>query len=256
MPRSRIASAVAVALLLLQLPLQAQDATKKDPPRVIFASALAVTPGQTVILQLRGLKLDVAERVEASGVEPPIELSLKKKEKAGVPNQMTPQQVGDTLVEIELKVPEAFTAEAIPLTVHTPEGATAPYRLLVLSKDVYLSETEPNDGFQQPQVVASGKTIAGVIQPKDPEVFQLAGKAGQKLTAMLIANRQGSAVDGILTVFDSAGRLLANCDDTEQSVDPTIKMTLPRDDNYLVVLQDAHDRGGNTHPYLLRLAVE
>lgn len=234
----------------------AQDHAPKDPPQVIFASALAVSPGQTATLQLRGLKLDEADRVEAPGVEPAPELTLKKKEKAGVPNQMTPQQVGDTLVEIELKTPEAFAGGEIPLVVHTPAGATQPYRLLVVPGEQLVAEVEPNDGFQQAQVVEPGKTVAGVIQPKDPEVFRVAGKAGQRLTAEVIARRQGSPVDGILTLYDSAGRLLATCDDVADSVDPMLQLTLPADGDYLIVLQDAHDRGGNTHPYLFRVRIE
>src|SRR5687767_1763226 len=90
-----VGTAVAGMILCAATASFAQDTAKKDSPSVIFASSLAVTPGQTVTLQLRGLKLDAAERVEASGAEPPVEVSLKKKEKAGVPNQMTAEQVGD-----------------------------------------------------------------------------------------------------------------------------------------------------------------
>jgi len=251
-----LATAILACLMVGQAAATAQDTAKKDAPEVIFASTLVVAPGQTVTIQLRGLKLDVAERVEASGAQLPFEVMLKKKEKTGVPNQMTPQQVGDTLVEIELKVPDSFAASEIPLVVHTPAGAAPAYRLLVLPKDQQVAEAEPNDGFKQPQPIEPGKTLVGIIQPKDPEVFQVTGKAGQKLTAEVIARRQGSPVDGVLSVFDSEGRLLTTCDDTAESADPVLSVALPADGPYLVVLQDAHDRGGNTHPYLFRARLE
>jgi hypothetical protein len=245
-----------LAVLLAADSLLGQDKEKKDRPKLIVPSALAVSPGQTVTLQIRGRKLDNAERVELPGVEPASEVSLKKKEKTGVPNQMTPEQVGDTLVEFELKLPDTLAGESIPIVVHTPDGATEPYELLVVASDGIVAETEPNDSFRQPQAVDAGKTIAGVIQPKDPEVFRVSAKAGQKITAEVIAARRGSAVDGILSAFDSSGRLLASSDDTAESVDPVLSLTAPVDGDYLLVLQDAHDRGGGTHPYLFRATVE
>lgn len=235
---------------------RAQDVAKSDGPRIVFSTQLAVSAGETVTLQLRGLKLDTAERVEVTGDAAGIEVAIKKKEKSSPPNQMTPQQAGDTLVEIELKIPDGFTAEAIPLVAHTPEGATEPYRLLQIAKDQLTAEAEPNNGFNEPQPLEPGKTIQGVIQLKDPDVFQLSAKAGQKLTAEVVAARQGSPLDGILTLYDSAGHLLETIDDTAESTDPILTFTVPKDGNYFLVLQDAQDRGGPTHPYLLRARVE
>jgi hypothetical protein len=84
----------------------------------------------------------------------------------------------------------------------------------------------------------------------------VSAKAGQKIRAEVIAARRGSAVDGILTAFDTSGRLLATSDDAADSVDPILSLTAPADGDYLIVVQDAHDRGGGTHPYLFRAMVE
>jgi hypothetical protein len=49
---------------------------------------------------------------------------------------------------------------------------------------------------------------------------------------------------------------IATVDDGLNGRDPLMKATLPQDGAYVLVLIDANDRGGVTHPYLLELRGE
>jgi hypothetical protein len=85
----------------------------------------------------------------------------------------------------------------------------------------------------------------------DVDVFRIAGKKGERWTIEVEAQRRGSVLDPILTLYDGAGHIVATADDSETSRDPVLKVTLPRDGTYLISLIDAHNAGGPTHPYLL-----
>jgi hypothetical protein len=232
---------------------------KPEPPRVMLASPLAVSPGKPITLTLRGLKLDETSRVEIGGVDGLTELPIKKKEKTGLPPQVDVKEAGDTQVEVELTLPAGFTGQSVSLTLDTPAGKTAPSELLVLPADQLVAEVEPNGGFRQPQSIALGQQIQGSIyQQRDVDVYQFTGKAGQQIAVEVTAHRRGSTLDGHVTLFDAQGRILATADDAPNtggisSRDPLLTFTLPADGTYLLSLIDAHDRGGPTHPYLLQV---
>jgi len=242
----------AITLFSVTTSIIAQD--KPEPPRVILAAPLAVSPGKATAITLRGLKLDEATRVEVTGVESLTELPIKKKEKTGLPPQVDVKEAGDTHVEVELTLPEGFAGQAISLALETPAGKTAPYELLVFPADKLIAEVEPNGGFRQPQAIELGKHVTGSIhQQRDVDVYQFTGTAGQQIVAELTAHRRGSTLDGSLSLFDAQGRLLATADDLPTGRDPVLNFTLPTDGQYFLSLIDAHDRGGPTHPYLLQV---
>lgn len=249
-------SVVATAVFLLSAWVSAQE--RPEPPRILLAAPLAISPGKPTTVILRGLKLDGVTRVEVSGVDGLTELPIKKQEKAGLPPQVEAKEAGDTQVEVEISLPEQFTGSGFSLAIETPAGKTA-YELLPLPADQLILEVEPNGGFRQAQQLEFGKQIAGSIhQQRDVDVYQLTGKAGQQIVAEVVAHRRGSTLDGWLSLFDAQGRLLATADDIltdagAPSRDPALHFTLPADGQYFLSLVDAHDRGGPTHPYLLQV---
>ena len=223
-----------------------------DPrPRIAMALPLAISPGTASKVILRGLHLDQAGDVKFAEPLPGAQIRVQSKGKAEIPKETDPAVYGDTQVELEIRLPADFAADKIGLVAVHPKGE-APYELRVLAKDKLVPEKEPNGGFATAQAVEAGQTIQGTIgQALDVDVFKFAGKKGETWTLDVEAQRRGSVLDPILTLFDSAGHILASADDTEASRDPSLKVTLPRDGTYLISLIDAHNAGGATHPYLL-----
>jgi hypothetical protein len=185
------------------------------------------------------------------------ELAIKKKEKSGPPPQVDAREAGDSLVEFDVKLPEAFAGTYATMVVETPDGATEPYEIRVVATDKLTTETEPNERLAKAQHVELGSIIRGAIgQQRDVDAFHVIGKAGQKLVAEVIAARRGSVLDGALSLYDERGRPIATADDGPEGRDPVLHITLPKDGDYVLVLGDANDRGGTTHPYLLNVLTE
>lgn len=217
-----------------------------NAPKVLVAVPLGVAPGSTSKVTLRGLRLDTVSEVRLIGDKS--SAKLLRKGKVAVPNMQKPEKVGDSEVQLELTLP----AEATEATVQvvSPTG-TASHALLVARGAV--AEKEPNNGFREAQTLTLPALADGAIAaPQDVDVYRFQGKAGQKIVAEVLAARHGSALDGILTLTDERGAILASNDDAE-GVDPKIAVTLPRDGVYLLSLIDAHDQGGATHVYRLKL---
>ncbi len=248
---------LAAVISLDTLRAQEKPAEKKDQPKILMALPLAVSPGAMAKVTLRGLKLDQAGMVTISGLEMSPNVELKKKEKISVPNGLNANEVGDTQVEIEFSLPETIDAKELQLTVTTPDGASQPYNLMILTNDKLIPEREPNEGFRNGLTISPGQTIAGSIhQQRDVDVFQLQGKAGQTINAETLSARRGSALDPILSLYDEAGQLLASSDDEADHRDAVLKYKFPHAGKFYLALIDAHDRGSAAHPYLLQLRSE
>jgi hypothetical protein len=252
-------SFISVCCLLVAGFAVAQDKQpeKKEPPKVLMAVPLVVSPGALAKVTLRGLRLDQASEVAITGLDSPPKIEIKKKEKAGPPNGLNANEVGDSFVDVEFNAPEAADLKELQLVITTPDGVSQPYNLLVLPADKLVNETEPNEAFKKPGSIVLGQTIVGSIhQQRDVDVFKFAGAAGQTIVAETMAARRGSAMDPILMLYDAAGQLLAQTDDQAENRDAVLKHKLPAAGQYYLVLIDAHDRGSNAHPYLLQLRNE
>jgi hypothetical protein len=254
-----VLSAVSLTLASPQALLLAEDkpAEKKEPPKVIMAVPLAVSPGGKSKVTLRGVGLDRASEVSASVGEQAPAVELKKKEKAGPPNGFNASEVGDSFVDLELELPADFAGGELPLVVTSDDGASQPYVLLVVPPTRFVSEAEPNEGFRKPGKLAADQWIVGSIQQqRDVDVFQIEAQAGQSLTAEVMAARRGSALDSLLMLHDSAGQLLVQNDDQPEHRDSLVSFKVPSSGVYFLTLIDAHDRGSSAQPYLLHLRAE
>jgi hypothetical protein len=247
-------SKVALAILVLCAAVQEDKKAPPDPkPRIAMALPLAVTPDASAKVTLRGLNLDQASEVKLAEPIEGVSIAIKSKGKAEIPKETDPAVYGDTKIEIEIKLPEA-APEKLQLLALNAAGQTTPYELLVLPKDKVVLEKEPNGGFATAQPVEAGQVVQGAVsQPLDVDVFKFTGKKGESWRIEVEANRRGSILDPMLTVHDAAGNTLAVSDDSASTRDASIQLTLPADGVYYVTLMDAHNSGGATHAYLLRL---
>ncbi len=252
--RSSIIPAILAAFCVATVSAQPKPAEKKDVPRIKVAAPLGAVTGQTTVVTIRGLFLDTATEIRFLDVKSSIEAVIKKKEKAPVLQKQDPQAVGDTQLEVELKVPAELPPGVISFIVVTPTGESDPHKFVVLDPRQTVAEKEPNDGFSQAQEIHRADTVVGALhQPQNADVFKFAGKAGEKIAIEVHASRYGSAFDPLVTLLNERGEILTVADDRQEDTDALIEATLPADGTYFVALIDAHDQGGPAHPYLLLL---
>jgi len=246
---------VALAAVLLVAAQEDKKGPPPDPkPKISMALPLNVTPGATTKVTLRGLNLDQATEVRFSEPLEGGSVSIKGKGKAEIPKETDPAVYGDTKVDLEVKLPAEVSAEKVSLVAVNAAGETKPHELVVLSKEKLVAEKEPNGGFATAQPVEAGQVVQGAVsQPLDVDVFKFTGKKGESWRIEVEANRRGSILDPMLTVHNAAGNTLAVSDDSASTRDASIQLTLPADGVYYVTLMDAHNSGGATHAYLLRL---
>ncbi len=245
MPRATLLFLLAVPFVATAQPKEPDK--KKDAPKVLYAVPLVAVPGAKQKLVLRGKHLDAVKDVTASDGATVKVLAARK---AAPPNNYPADRVGDT--EVELTLPK----DAKPGVTLTAAGAE-PYKLLIPDDPPAVAEKEPNDGYAAAQLVTPPCAVVGTIhQEKNPDVFRVTGKAGQKLRAEVQAARFGSPLDGILTLADEERRFVAANDDANNSRDPAIVVALPRDGVYYLSLIDAHDLGGAGFGYRLVVRLE
>jgi Bacterial pre-peptidase C-terminal domain len=238
---------IAVTLLPLLLLAQPKKPEPKDQPRVLVMAPLGMAPGSATKLTIRGLKIDNATEVRLPGTKG--SAKILGKSKVAVPNTQKPEKVGDSEVQVEITLPADVVEGSVPVVVVTPGGTTMPHKLLV-ARGV-LAEKEPNNGYRQAQPLPLPAIVDGTIgTAQDVDVFSIQGKAGQKIVAEVFAARHGSPLDGVLTLIDERGAILASNDDAE-GLDPKLEFTLPRDGTYYLSLIDAHDQGGPIFVYRL-----
>jgi hypothetical protein len=239
-----------ISVISVVNPLSGQD--KKDAPKVLLAEPLGVPVDKPTKVTLRGLKLDAATEVRWADPKVTAMVKILNKGKAAVPDKMDAARVGDTQVEVEVTLTAEMLA-APSLVVKTPGGDTNAQPLLVETETAVIAKKEPNGGFRQAQPLTLPQVVEGVIsQTQDVDVFRVEGKAGQSLSAEVLASRFGSMLDSTLTLYDADGRQLA-WDDDSAGHDSTLKFVLPRDGVYYLGLIDAHDSGSALHVYRLRV---
>jgi hypothetical protein len=232
-------------------PGQRKPADGKDKPKLVVAVPIAVMPGKTSKVIIRGLHVDTATEIRVH--DPKSSARLLGKSKVPVPNQQDPALVGDSQVEIEVTLPEDYPMATLSLAVVTPAGESAPYRMGVDAEPA-IAEKEPNNGFKNAQPLRVPQSVDGVIgQAQDVDVFRFEGKEGQAVMLEVFSARYGSPLDSFLTLYDAEGQTLASNDDYNGSADSRIEATLPKTGPYYVSLIDANDQGGPAYVYRLSI---
>jgi hypothetical protein len=105
---------------------------------------------------------------------------------------------------------------------------------------------------ERPQTIALPVTVSGRLEPGDIDVYQFEAKKGQRLVFQAEARALGFALDPTLRLTDSAGKMLAQADDTGMSRDPELAFAVPADGNYRIEVRDLHGYGGPRYVYRLR----
>ena len=124
-------------------------------------------------------------------------------------------------------------------------------------------DEESNNNQSKAQKVTLPIIVNGrVDNSNDWDVFEIEGRAGDKVVAEVLARRLDSPVDSILKITDQSGKLLAFNDDhmdaasglNTHHADSYLMVELPADGKYFVHLGDTARNGGKEYAYRLRIS--
>jgi hypothetical protein len=193
----------------------------------------------------------------------------------GNPSFRVDENTGDIIVgdsgELDFETRESITFDVIVSDGGRENTATITVNL----KDEDESDLEPNDTLDNAietglsSETPSNKTYNlaigdGGLQEKDVDLFAIEVNAGDILSAN-VDTAEDSSLDGFITVFNSAGRLIADNDDVDKP-DPLVELNVPRTDTYYVGVSSFENSGyspqftdsragGSTGDYSIALSV-
>jgi len=138
--------------------------------------------------------------------------------------------------------------DVYPVRVVTPQGISNVQLFSVGAFPEYTEEESrrgalpnSNDTIETAQPLPSGPlTMNGKLAGPERDVYRLSAKAGERRVIEVEARRCGSAIDPVIELEDSSGKVLARSEDAPLiGLDARIDFTFPRDGYYYVVLHDA-----------------
>ena len=143
---------------------------------------------------------------------------------------------------------------AYPFRVRTP-GGLSELKVVHLVAFPVVAETEPNDDPKRPQAVALDRTVSGVIDSGDLDVFGVALSKGQRLSAEVQAVRLGGEMtDAVLAVYAPDGRRILEVDDAAVTrQDPFASIVATIDGIHTITVRDNGYGGGPSNTYALHL---
>jgi WD40 repeat protein/mono/diheme cytochrome c family protein len=209
-------------------------------PELTAAEPRAIQRGGTTKLKLTGKNLSLITSAKSP------ESSLKI--------ELTPDaKPGANAVSFTVTAPKELMGLEVALSVVGPTGESNQIKLFVDSLPQTV-EQEPN---ASPSQVASKPlslpaAVWGVLSKQgDADHFAFDFKGGQAVVIDVAANRIGAKTDAVLTLFDSAGNVIASTTNFEGSPDPLLVFTPPSDARYVVKVNDLQISGSPEHFYRL-----
>ncbi|MBX3426085.1 MAG: PPC domain-containing protein [Pirellulales bacterium] len=164
--------------------------------------------------------------------------------------------LGDAAGELnaEIELPAAET-EAFPVFAGDDRG-TSPTQFQLRVVDLpNVLEVEPNGDREHATEAPPAAALEGAIAAAgDLDWYRVPLQKGRPVDVRMHARRLGSPVDGIVRVFDAAGRQLAANDDDRGEPDSSLRFAPPEDGDYFVRVEDRLNRGGPTFVYRVELS--
>ena len=174
----------------------------------------------------------------------PLAVAKGSKANLGLPNSNIAGEVAFDAAAAQFP---QLTNVAVPPTVERFTGA-AP-RLLISD---FAESVEPaRDGTQLPKLVAAPVGVSGTLSAAaEEDRYELPVTPGQKLRFEVFAQRYGSPLDGVLTIYGPQGNGLASSDDRAGTSDPMLEFTVPAGTMSVQVgVKDMQERGGQAYLY-------
>ncbi|MCL4210578.1 MAG: peptidase [Phycisphaeraceae bacterium] len=128
-------------------------------------------------------------------------------------------------------------------------------RLFSIGALAELNEQEPNNTLAAAQRIELNRTINGVADNEDQDVFTFEAKAGDRVTAEVEGIRLGTAFfDPSVAILDAEGFELATCDDAALlRQDCFVSVVIPKDGLYAVTVRECSFAGNGDFAYRLHV---
>lgn len=164
--------------------------------------------------------------------------------------------VGDALGDLKQVALKAAADESTgwkTIAVGSSRGPTNPIPYLVSPFPEILAQ-RGNNSVMTAQTIAIPSGVSGqLLEQDETHYFAFEAAKGKVYRFEIDAQRHGSALDGVLMVFDAKGvKVSETDDDNPQSKDARVFFTAPADGRYYVAVRDLHGRGGERFVYHLQ----
>lgn len=118
-----------------------------------------------------------------------------------------------------------------------------------------VQEKEPNSNFDEPQKIALGSTVEGVVDNEDLDYYLVEAKKGQRISVEIEAIRLGrQLLDPYVAILDARRFELAAADDTPLlKQDAFCSAIAPADGVYIVLVRDSAYGGSNRDRYRVHI---
>ena len=222
--------------------------------------------GTTVEIEAGGLNINKAVKVMFNhpGIKgeviPVVESAASKRKRRRLNDQSSPQLADK--VKIKITIAADVPCGLYDLRLQSPKGLSNKLPFEVSSYPNFIEEKKSS--ISKPNKVTSlPAVLCGYVSPGGIDYFQFAGHKGETLVAS-VKGRQlvpyiADAVPGwfqpVIKIVDSKGKEIAFSDDYHHYVDPVIITTLPKDDNYTLMIHDAIYRGREDFNYRIEIGV-
>jgi WD40 repeat protein len=128
-------------------------------------------------------------------------------------------------------------------------GEAGPLRVWI-DDLLQIGERESNEAMP----VSTPASVWGALaSPTDQDGFAFDAKKGETLVFDMAAKRLGSKLEGMISVSDASGRLLASNIDYEGEADPFLAWTVPADGRYVARVGDLQHAASAEHFYRLSI---
>lgn len=214
-------------------------------PELTSLSPRAIMRGQPARLKLTGKNLLEASEVKFNqpGLTGRVVTQAAEQNADGRPDESW----------IEVTAAGDLPRGAYQVAIVTP-GGTSGWLAMEVDDIAQLSEAEPNNSVAASQAVELPAGVWGVLAKRgDIDHVRFAARAGQTIVCELTAKRLGSPLNGVLTLLDPKGEVVAGNNDFDGQEDPLVAYRVPADGEYTLRISDLALNGSDKHVYRLSI---
>ncbi len=154
-------------------------------------------------------------------------------------------------VWVEITSPADVPRGKCELTVVTTGGKSKPVTLMIDDLP-QLSEAEPNNRPNEAAVARLPASFWGTLAAAgDVDCFSFLAERDELLVFDLNGRRNGSKIDGVLTLLGPNGAVLASNNDFDAKPDPLLTYTITTPGMYTIRVSDLRFEGSDKHTYQL-----
>jgi hypothetical protein len=159
----------------------------------------------------------------------------------------------DTPRAIELPVPATLEPGRHLLSLREVGGGTRPVPLVVTKNPIFIEGSDASEQGDPAKPVSLPVAVCGRLDERgDIDGYRVHARKGVTYSIEVIASRAGSDCDPVLKVVDAKGEFAAEADDSPGAgKDLRLDWTAQADGIYAIQVSDLHGRGGVSFGYVV-----